>query len=89
MSPRPWQHDPIDVDWQLNVLQLSFTELAYGHVDLVLDLPGDVLGQADPAGLSQRLDPRRDVHPIAVYMAVTALHHVAEMEANPDLDASL
>ena len=53
---------------------------------LVLDLVEGVAGNDDAAGLGERLEPRGDVDAVAV--DVVALDdHVAEIDADPELDA--
>lgn len=48
----------------------------------------DGTGDADAAGFGQRLQPRRDIHPIAE--DVTAIgDHVAEIDPDAEHDASL
>ena len=46
-------------------------------------------GQAHPARLANAFQPSGDVDAVAHQVAVALLDHVAEMDADPELDAAL
>ncbi len=53
------------------------------------DLAVGVLGQTDRAGLGDPLEARGDIDAVAHEVAVALLDDIAEMNANPELDALL
>ena len=60
---------------------------ADGEIEPPLDLPIGVLGETDRARLADALQSRGDVDAVAHQIAVAFLDHVAEMDADPKLDA--
>ena len=60
---------------------------ADGEIEPSLDLPVGVLGETDRARLADALQPRGDVDAIAHQIAVGLLDDVAQMDADPKLDA--
>ena len=67
---RPRKDHAVDVHGHGDVLQVAGTEFREGVAGLVLDLPGDVLGNTDAAGVSERLDACRDVHAVAEHIVL-------------------
>ena len=72
-----------------NILELPRTEIADGKIKPPFDLTIGVLGQADRAWLADAFEPRRDVDAVAHEIAITLLDDIAEMNADPELDATL
>ena len=56
-------------------------------VEPPLDLAIGILGKTDPSRLANAFQSRGDVDPVAHQIAVALLHHVAEVDANAELDA--
>ena len=48
-----------------------------------------MLGQTDRAGFRDALEPRGDIDAVSHKVAVALFHDVAEMDANPKLDAPI
>ena len=48
-----------------------------------------LLGEADRAGLGDPLQSRRDIDAVAHEIAVALLDHIAEMDADAEIDAAL
>jgi hypothetical protein len=72
----------------VNVLQLTPAQFQEGQVQLILDLPGHIFRETDPAWRCQGQDPGGDIHPISVHI-LSHLHHIADMEADPHPDLAL
>jgi hypothetical protein len=72
-----------------NVLEWGLAEIADRKLEPRLDLPIGVLRQADRAGLANTFETGGDIDAVAHQIAVALLHHVAEMDADPKLDAAL
>ena len=70
-----------------DVLQRHRAEIADLEIESPLDLPIGVVGDADPSGLGDPLQPRGDIDAVAHQIAVDLLDHVAEMDADPKFDA--
>jgi hypothetical protein len=70
-----------------DVLQRLLAAIDEGLLHAVAHLPPGVLRQADPARLGDAFDPGRDVDAVAHQVAVGLLDHVAEMNADAELDA--
>ena len=51
------------------------------------DLPVGVLGQTDREGLRDALEPGGDVDPVAHQVAIALLDNIAQMNADPEIDA--
>ena len=64
-------------------------EVGDRQIKASLHLPVGVLGQADRAGLGDTFEPRGDVDAVAHQVAVAFLDHVAKMNADTKLDATL
>ena len=79
----------IDPDRLGDVLELLRAEIVDRKVEPSLDLPVGVLGQADRPGLANTLQARGDIDAVAHQVAVRLLDHVAEMDADPELDTTL
>jgi tetratricopeptide (TPR) repeat protein len=78
---------PIDPHRLGDVLEFRRAEIADLEIETRLDLPVGVVGDANPAGLGDPLQSRGDVDPVAHKVAVALLDHVAEVDADPKLDA--
>ena len=72
-----------------DVLELGRTEIADCETEPAFDVAVGVLGQTDRTGLCDPLEPRGDVDAVAHEVAVALLDDIAEMNANPKLDALL
>ena len=59
-------------------------ELRHLHAQLVAHLAIHGIGQADAAADGQRFDARGDVHAVAIHVRL-AMHHVADVDANPHM----
>ncbi len=68
---------------------MRLAKIADREIEPCAHLAEGVLGQADRAGLGDPLQSRRDVDAVAHQIAVALLDHVAEMNADPELDAAL
>ena len=72
-------------DWPVDVLDGDLAAILEGSIDAVADALVDDRGDADPAGLCQRFQTRRDVDPIAIDVFAVD-DHVTEVDANPEHD---
>jgi hypothetical protein len=72
-----------------DVLELCQAKVAHLKIEPAFDLAVGVLGQTDRAGLSDSLEPRGDIDAVAHEVAVALLDDIAEMNANPKLNALL
>jgi hypothetical protein len=79
----------IDPNRPLNVLELGRPEIGDGHIEPAAHLSIGVLGQADRARPSDPFEPRGDVDAVAHQIAVALLDDVAQVDADPELDAAL
>ena len=79
----------IDPDRFGDVLELRRAEIGDREIEPPLDLTIGVLGQADRAGLANALQSRGDIDAVAHQIAVALLDHVAQMNADAELDAAL
>ena len=70
-----------------DVLQRYRAEIADLEIESRLDLPEGVVGDANPSGVSDTLKAGGDIDAVAHQVAVALLDHVAEMDADPKLDA--
>ena len=77
----------IDPDRLGDVLEPGLAEIADRQIEPSLDLAIGVLRQADRARRANAFEPRGDVDAIAHEIAVGLLDDVAEMNADPELDA--
>src|SRR5262249_51530934 len=53
-----------------DVLDLLFTHVVEGDIELALDIAADAAGDADGARLGERFEPCGDIYPVAKYVAV-------------------
>ncbi len=72
-----------------NVLELSLAEIADREIEPRAHLAKGVLGQADRAGFGDAYQARGDIDAVAHQIAVGLLDHIAQMNADPELDAAL
>ena len=72
-----------------DVLELRWAEIADRKIEPPLHLTIGVFGKADRAGLANAFQTRGDIDAVAHQIAVALLDDVAEMNANPELDAPL
>jgi hypothetical protein len=79
----------IDPDRLGDVLELYRAEIVDGEIEPALDLPVGLLGKTDGPRFRDALEPGGDVDPVAHQIAVGLLDDVAEMNADPELDAAL
>ena len=79
----------IDPHWLGDILKLSQAKVAHLQIEPTFDLPVGVLGQTDRPGLGDPLEPRGDIDAVTHQVAVGLLDDVAEMNAQPKLDALL
>ena len=79
----------IDPDRLGDVLELGAAEIADREVEPRLDLAIGILGQADGAGRRDALQTRGDVDAVAHQVAVAFLDDIAQMDADPELDAAV
>ena len=70
-------------------LSSVFAEIADREIEPRLDLPIGVLGKTDRAGLGDAFQSRGDVDAVAHQVAVALLDHIAQMDADAELDAAL
>ena len=72
-----------------NVLELRRPEIGDRKVEPPLHLPIGVFGQADRAGAGDAFESRGDIDAVAHQIAVALLHDVAEVNADPKIDAAI
>ena len=77
----------IGSDRPFDVLELGRPEIGDLHVEPAAHLTVGVLGETDRAGLRDAFESRGDIDAVAHQIAVALLDHVAEMDADPKLDA--
>ena len=65
-----------------NILHLVGAGVAERHVGLAAHLHMRRFGNHHPAGIGQRFEPRRDIHPIAIDRAVGLLDDIAKIDAD-------
>src|SRR5208282_2603087 len=61
-------------------------EVGDSEIEPPLDLPIGLLGQTDRPRLGDALEPRGDIDAVAHQVAVALLDHVAEMDADAELN---
>ena len=64
-------------------------QIAHGEIEPRLHLSIGVLGKADRPGLGDTFQSRGDIDAVAHQIAVALLDHIAEMDADAELDATL
>ena len=79
----------IDPDRLDNVPELGWAEIADGEIEPRFYLAIGVLGETDRARRANPFEPRGDIDSIAHQIAVGLLDHVAEMDADAELDAAV
>jgi hypothetical protein len=79
----------IDSDRIGDVLEFYRAEVADRQVEPPLDLAIGVLGQADRAWRGDAFETRGDIDAVAHQIAVGLLDHVAQMDADTELDPAL
>ena len=77
------------MDWLGDILELRGAEIVDFEIEPLLDLTIGVLGKTDRARLGDAFKARGDVDAIAHQIAIALLDHVANMDADPKLDALL
>ena len=78
----------IDPHWARDIFDALLTEIFEGAIEPIAHLIANYPAEAYPAGLSQRLQPCRHVHPIAEDV-VFFNDYVAEVDADAEPDAPL
>jgi hypothetical protein len=68
---------------------LSCAKVAYDEIETRFDLPIGIFGKAYGAGLGDALQSRGNIDAVTHQVAVALLNHIAEMDANAKLDATL
>ena len=68
-----------------DVLQAALAEIFEGDIELAANILAHALGDADTAGLGERLEPRRDIDALAPHVAAID-DNVADIEAHAELD---
>jgi hypothetical protein len=77
--------NPVDPHWPGDILELLLAQILKGEIELVAHLVADDPADANPPGLGQLFQPRRDIDPVAE--DVLALdNHIAEVDPNTELD---
>ena len=79
----------IDADRLGDVLELRRAEIGDREIEPPFHLAIGVLGETDRARLGDALQPRGDIDAVAHQIAVGLLDHVADMNADAELDAAL
>jgi hypothetical protein len=72
-----------------DVLELGRPEIGYREIKPPFHLAIGVLGEAYSAWLADALQSRRDIDAVAHQIAVALLDNIAQMNADPELDASV
>src|SRR5262249_54341391 len=80
--------NPVNTHWPRDVFDLLLAQILEGEIEPVAHLIAHDAADANPARLRQRLQTRRDIHPVAVN--VLALNdNVTEIDPYAELDALL
>jgi hypothetical protein len=77
--------DAVDAHWPDKVLYVLLAHIFESEIQLVAHLITHYSADTNPARLRERLQTRRDVHPIAKDV-VLLNDYVAEVDADPKLD---
>ncbi len=72
-----------------DVLELGRAEIRDRPIEPAFHLPIGLFGEANRARLANPFEPRGDIDAIAHQIAVGLLDHVAEMDADAELDAAI
>ena len=75
--------------WSSDVFEFFFTEIDERFFDPVAHLTIGVFGKVDAARISDALKARGNVDAVAHQIAVALLDHIAEMDADAELDTAL
>ena len=78
--------DAQDADGSGDVLDMLVAHILQGERNLAMDLVGDNLRQADPAGRGEPLDAGRDIDAVAIDVVLDG-HDVAEIDADAEIHA--
>jgi hypothetical protein len=79
----------VDPNRLSDILKVDGAEIAGGEVKPSLDLTIGVLGEADRSWLGVPFQSRGDIDALAHQVAVGLLDDVAEMNADPELEAAM
>ena len=79
----------IDPDRLGDILELGRAKIADREIEPTLDLTIGVLGHADCAGLGDALQARGDINAVAHQIAVALLDHVAQVNADAELNSAV
>ena len=79
----------IDPDRLGDVLELGWAEIGDREIEPSAHLAIGVLGKTDRAGLGDAFQSRGDIDAVAHQIAVALLDHIAEMDADAELDTPL
>jgi hypothetical protein len=79
----------IDPDRPSDVLELRRPEISDRHIEPAAHLAVGVLGQTDRARRSYPFQSRGDVDAVAHQVAISLLDHVAKMDADAEIDATI
>src|ERR1700722_8375197 len=79
----------IDADRLDDILEFSLAKVADHDIEAPFHLPIGVLRQADRSGLRDSLEARGDIDAVAHQVSIALFDHVAEMNADPELNAAL
>jgi hypothetical protein len=72
-----------------DVLEFCLAEIVDRKIEPRLDLPIGVFGKTDGAGFGDAFQSRGDIDAVAHQIAVALLDHIANMNADAELDAAL
>ena len=81
--------DRIDSHWPSDVLEFFLSEIDEAFLEAVTHLAVGVLGKTDTARISNTFEARGDIDAVAHQVAVALLDHIAQMDADAELDAAL
>ena len=88
--PRGRRHvHGIDAHRLGDVLETGLAEIGHRQVKPRFHLTVRVFGKADRAGRGDAFEPGGDIDSVAHQVAVALFHDVADMDADPELDATL
>ena len=81
--------DRINSHWPSDVLEFFLSEIDELFLEAVTHLAIGVLGKTDTARISNAFQSRGNIDAVAHQVAVALLDHIAEMDADAELDAAL
>jgi hypothetical protein len=79
----------IHPDWLGNILELGCAKVAHDEIKASPDLPIGIFREADRARLGDTFQSRGNIDAVAHQVPVVLLNHIAEMDADAKLDATL